>query len=296
MSILDGFKSNQGTGDQTSDMHKTDAVTSKVEPVNGEIRRDEPKRVDRSKAHVPSRVDKPKKKGFFGGLIGGGAAEDKAYVAPVTTDDKKKPIDMEYDDYSGLNYGQSSGSGFGFGSGSGFVSYKTLENKKFYVILVENSEEIDKIKDMISAIIGNYVVDEKSLTCIVNYGGVLHFSEPLALKDLTSLPVLVENDIGILARLYDALCALKTLIDSKKKSIEDDKTKRVIVNSIDILCIGTCRDVGSKHSKDEAIAAFDEIIRDSTVTTKYICLTEDGFKEAAEFGFKSIGSISVNYQ
>lgn len=308
MSILDGFKG-QGTSDsQSTDTYKTGAVTPKAkeEPKKAGSHKEEPKRLDHSKAHIPAKGDK-KKKGFFGSLIGGGTAEDRSAgkLADITKA-SKKPIDMELDDHeiwsydqtAGLDSGSGFGSGFGssFGSGSGFISYKPLENKQLSIIVIENSEETNKIKNMISTIVGSYGSNEKNITCVVNYGSMIHFSELIDPKSLKDLPALVENDIGSSARFYDAFCALSDLISAKKKSIEDDKSKRININSIEILGIGTCKDVGSTHSKVEAISAFDEIIKDSTVTTKYFCLTEDGFKEAAEFGFKSIGSISITYQ
>lgn len=189
--------------------------------------------------------------------------------------------------------------GWPYEQGASYI-YRSIENKTLHIILIENSEETYKIKEKISQIVvGTTKGDAKGLTCIVNYGETIHYSEPISTLDVQKTPALVETDIGKSARLYDALCALNSLITTKKKSIEDDKLKRVKITEIDILGIGTCKDADSKHSKEEAIAAFEEILKNSpltTVTTKYFCLTEVGIVEAAEFGFRSIGSISNSYQ
>ena len=78
--------------------------------------------------------------------------------------------------------------------------------------------------------------------------------------------------------------------------IEEKETERVRINKIDVIGIGNCKDNGSKISKEQALRYFQKVANLHGVTTKYFCLSENSFIDAAEIGLHSIGAIFRKYQ
>ena len=64
-----------------------------------------------------------------------------------------------------------------------------------------------------------------------------------------------------------------------------------MIDSIEIIGIGTCKDSGSMHLKETAQNSFYQVVSKPKITTKYFCLTEGNMVSAAEMGFRSIGAI-----
>ena len=77
--------------------------------------------------------------------------------------------------------------------------------------------------------------------------------------------------------------------------IEEKETERVRINEIHIIGIGNCKENGSKISKEVALKYFKRVVNKKNVTTKYFCLSENSFVNAAEVGFHSIGAIYRKY-
>lgn len=173
------------------------------------------------------------------------------------------------------------------------VSYKPSVSKKLTVILVENTAKVLKEKDKLLKIVKNLV--PTGLICIINYGSTVRQSEIFDISSFDDTVFLCDDDAGDEACLYNALTILDSLILEKYMTIEEINNHRININQCEVVGIGTCKDIGSVFSKEDAIQCFCRVSKRAGITTKYFCLTEENFMDAAEIGFHSIGAIFRNY-
>lgn len=171
--------------------------------------------------------------------------------------------------------------------------YKKPVDMKLTIILIENTAKVHKEKETLIKIVNNLVTS--GLVCVINYGTKIRICDSYDF-DFNSKLLLCDDDIVDSACLYDALINLGTLISAKYMTISEKEKEQIRINKIEIIGIGTCKDSGSKSSKETAIEWFYEATDKPDITTKYFCLTEENFINAAEIGFRSIGAISRNYQ
>lgn len=171
--------------------------------------------------------------------------------------------------------------------------YKKLVDKKLYVILVENTSEMAEEKEMVMKIIKSLA--PSGLITIINYGKTVKTSEIFDATTVYDGDFLDSKDIGNESCLYDALDRLELLVSGSYMKIEEKETERVRINEIHIIGIGNCKENGSKISKEVALKYFKRVVNKKNVTTKYFCLSENSFVNAAEVGFHSIGAIYRKY-
>lgn len=172
--------------------------------------------------------------------------------------------------------------------------YKRLVNKHLTIILVENTETVAKEKEKVLQIVESFA--KSDLTCIINYGETVVQSEIFEIPN-SEAPIVSYNEMaGEKACLFDALVQLEKLVSSKYFSTEEKTNERVLIDSVEIIGVGTCRDNCSVASKEEALDCFYKVASKTKVVTKYYCLTDEYFMGAAEVGFHSIGAISRTYQ
>ena len=172
--------------------------------------------------------------------------------------------------------------------------YKKFVDKKLFIILVENTPEMAKEKEMIMKIIKSLA--QSGLVTIVNYGKTV---KPNKIFDATTIcdkDFLCAEDIGNESCLFDALDKLEIIVYNSYMKIEEKETERIRINKIDVIGIGNCKENGSKISKEMALKYFQMVANKHNVTTKYFCLSENSFTNAAEIGFHSIGAIYRKYQ
>lgn len=168
------------------------------------------------------------------------------------------------------------------------------EDTKLTVILVENTEDVVKQKDKLEQIVKGLVVS--GLVCVINYGKVVREGKIVDAKDFDCRALLYEEFAGNNACLFDALIALENVVKKNYKDIIDEtKYKRKRIKSIDIIGIGRCVDNCSISSIQLAIESFSKVVKHRDITSKYFCLSEENFIQAATIGFHSIGAISRNY-
>ena len=96
--------------------------------------------------------------------------------------------------------------------------------------------------------------------------------------------------------MFDALVELEFLVSNSYMKLEEKENEDILIDNIEVIGIGTCTDNCSKVSKEVAIDCFCKVARKPGITTKYFCLTDETFTQAAEIGFHSIGAIFKNYQ
>lgn len=173
------------------------------------------------------------------------------------------------------------------------IIYKRPIDMKLTILLIENTTEVFANKEVLAKIIKRIV--SSGLVCVINYGSTVRQSEISSTSVLGNLKFLDEEDVGSNSCLYDALKKLESLVSEKYMCTGKEDGERFIIKSIDVIGIGTCKDSCSETSKEVGIDSFGKVISKSSVTTKYFCLTEDTFMNAAEIGFRSIGAIIRNY-
>ena len=93
----------------------------------------------------------------------------------------------------------------------------------------------------------------------------------------------------------DAISEATKIVSDLYGKIKEVNKVTTKVTSIEICGIGTCKDNCSKTSKDDGIKSFCKMLNDTRIKSKYFCLNESSFFDAAETGFRSIGSISRSY-
>lgn len=170
--------------------------------------------------------------------------------------------------------------------------YKRLVDKKLTIILLENTTEVAKINDMLKKIIQSSVTS--GLICIISYGDCVNKSE--ILSDFSDVDFSYNEYPSNKTCLFDALVELESLVSENYMNITEKEKERIKINNIEVIGIGTCKDNCSKAEKKEGIDCFNKVVIRPQVTTKYFCITEESFMNAAEIGFHSIGAIFRNYQ
>lgn len=173
--------------------------------------------------------------------------------------------------------------------------YKRLVTKKLTILLLENTLEVNVEKENLMKIIKKF--SASGLLIVINYGKCVNVSETFDIsafdKDINFSYIEEEGNETC---LYDALVELENVIKDKYMKIEETETEKIKVSNIDIIGVGTCKDNCSKVSKEIGINCFYNVVNKPDVVTKYYCLTDTAFINAAEVGFRSIGAISRNYQ
>lgn len=165
---------------------------------------------------------------------------------------------------------------------------------KLTIILVENTEEVVKEKDKLEAFVKK--LDTNGYIIVLNYGRVVRESKIVEVKNFDCGGLVYEEFAGNSACLFDAIIALEGVVEKYYKKVEEIKNnKRKRIKSIDIVAIGRCVDNCSITSREIALEIFSAIAKYHDVTTKYFCLSEEGFIRAATIGFHSIGAIVRNY-
>lgn len=171
---------------------------------------------------------------------------------------------------------------------------KPLIKKQLTIILVENTATVSKEKETVLQIVKNFA--KSDLTCIINYGKTVMQSEIFEISNLQDFIVSYNEMTGEETCLFDALIQAEKIVESKYLLIEENTKDRIQIDNIQIIGIGTCRDNASVASKEEALSSFYKTASKVKVATKYFCLSEEYFIEAAEFGFHSIGAIPKSFQ
>ena len=173
------------------------------------------------------------------------------------------------------------------------IFIKRTVEKKLTIILIENTFEVVKEKENLLKIIKSIVTE--GLVSVIRYGSSINRSEIFEVSNIDTFTLVSNYSSDSRYRLYDALVDLEKLVSEQYMSIEEKENERIRINKIEVIGIGTCKDKGSNATKKIAIDSFCKVLAKSEVTTKYFCLTEETFIDAAEIGFRSIGAIHRNY-
>lgn len=173
-----------------------------------------------------------------------------------------------------------------------FIPKPLMVDKKLTIIFVENTEEVAKEKNKLEKLVSSIVNTGDIL--VINYGRIVREGKAVDAKWFDYSELVYEEYAGEDACLYDAIIALEEVVEKNYKATEDNfmKTITTRINSIEIIGIGRCVDKGSITSSEAARQSFWWITRNSDVITKYFCLTEESFVNAAAIGFHSIGAIN----
>lgn len=171
------------------------------------------------------------------------------------------------------------------------IVYKQRIRRNITIFLIENTTQSIKERNNLLKIIGGQSKTE--LVCIINYGKKVKVNTIPNFSIFGNKFFLNDKEVGEEKCLFDALVELEKLVS--RQCLLEDATKKIIANNIMIIGIGTCTDNSSETAKEKAIDCFFRVRKIPTVKTKYFCLTESTFLQAAEIGFESIGAIYREY-
>lgn len=224
-----------------------------------------------------------------------GNTSQKDTTLPQTEKSVKKP--KKINRQKGTRYPQGRaypyyGTYYGAGGYKGgvFKPEQFFTKAKVTIILIENTAEVAKEKDKLEKIIKSLVTTGQ--VCVISYGSAVRKTEMVEANSFNCSSLLCQGDIGDKACLFDALVVLESLVS---KLPEELKKKKLKIDGIDIIGIGRCIDKYSLASKEIGIESFNKVASKNDVVTKYFCLSEEYFVEAATIGFHSIGAINRNY-
>lgn len=173
--------------------------------------------------------------------------------------------------------------------------FKPTVDQKLTILLIENSTEMEKEKDKLVQIVKSLTTSEGYFS-IINYGSTVRQTEPMSWSKIDLNKLLNAEDISDNKCLYEALLPLEDMVFAYNKKLIEEEDRKLFIDRIDIIGIGSCTDVGSKVSKTVATACFARTVRISSVSTKYFCFSDATFVDAASIGFRSIGAINRNYK
>ena len=169
-----------------------------------------------------------------------------------------------------------------------------IVDKKLTIILIEDTAEVAKESEIAFKLLKNHL--NPDFVRIIYYGKEIKETDISRRFDFDKVEFECSEESGDEICLYDTLKHVGDDILDLYLKENGTEYRKERINQISIVGIGTCRDTCSETSKEEAIESFAKAIKKSGALTKYFCLTENSFLEAAEIGFRSIGSISRNYQ
>lgn len=167
-------------------------------------------------------------------------------------------------------------------------------DKKLSIILIENTVDVAKENDKLIKIIKKLV--PTGLISIIHYGEDIRKTEICESYKFKEENFQCRKEVGETACLYDALVILHKLVTEEYMVVKKVNYRETRINEIEIIGIGTCKDNGSKNPKSVGINCFSDITKKPRISTKYFCLTENSFLDAAEIGFHSIGAVNLNYK
>lgn len=173
--------------------------------------------------------------------------------------------------------------------------YKRLVSKKLTILLLETTAEVAVEKENLIKIFKSLVTS--GLLVVINYGSHVTVSETFDVSNFNKDTDFSYYEVtGNEACLYDALVELKEIVNKMYMRMEETDKEKILIKNIEIIGIGTCKDNHSKVSKEIGIDSFTTATSKPDIVTKYFCITDANFVDAAEIGFRSIGAISKKYQ
>ena len=202
----------------------------------------------------------------------------KGYNAPVVYDDKGKPI-YPYEKQP-------------------YVYVPKPTEKSLTIILVEDTAEMKEYEA---------VLTELYQRCKTDFLFIIHYWEKVRIEGIEIHKFFKKNndeevksfkiseDAGDKACFADAVSETVKIVSENFNKIKEKNFSKTKITKINIIGIGTCKDNCSNSPREKAIEDFSKMLNTTNIPSKYLCLTEEFFFEAAEYGFRSIGSISEDY-
>lgn len=180
-----------------------------------------------------------------------------------------------------------------------FVYKPRIMEKKLIILLIENTAEMAKENDSIIKL--SEICKDTDWLYIIHYGKDIKTkkvefnkffkkNDDINLEDLKCSKDATEDSC-----FMDAISEVTKIVSDLYGKIKEVNKVTTKVTSIEIIGIGTCKDNCSKTSKDDGIKSFCKMLNDTRIKSKYFCLNESSFFDAAETGFRSIGAINRSY-
>lgn len=170
---------------------------------------------------------------------------------------------------------------------------KPVVNKKLTILLVEEtSEMLPYATRLLNKNVE--VVNKDDFLCIIRYSE--NVETVVKIKDKF-------NEVELKANV-DTTNDKKSFYDALKKAYEivmqysigtiEDSINRYRVCEFEIVGMGTASDNSSEITFEEAIKEFDKILNKG-IKTRYFCIDDVYMKNAAAFGFRTIGSMTFEF-
>lgn len=166
---------------------------------------------------------------------------------------------------------------------------RSPEYVKLTIVLIENTSMVEKQKEDLKKIVKS--VGNTGFVSLINYGSTIRIMEKVEASVFDCSEIINETDVGEDACMYDALVALEEIVNSNYGIVEFKGFKKYRINKIEVIGIGRAIDNFSAYSMEKGLEEFKKVASRPNVVTKYFCLSEKEFINAATIGFRSIGAI-----
>ena len=179
--------------------------------------------------------------------------------------------------------------------------YIKYTQKDLTILLLEESADTSSLADIINnGIIPLVKKKTDNFFAIIRYGEKVDVTPISLFEKIPEEKWVVKSDVKTSAvDLYSALLSFKKIV---KKDFVCVCTSKdffyfdflIRIANIEIYGVGSAQSTGDQAKKEEATAYFNDLLKDG-IQSKYFCLQIEQMKEAASFGFRSIGCLSKEY-
>ncbi len=170
---------------------------------------------------------------------------------------------------------------------------KPVVNKKLTILLVEEtSEMLPYAARLLNKNVE--VVNKDDFLCIIRYSE--NIETVVKIKDKFNEVELEANvdTTNDKKSFYDALKKAYEIVMQYSIGTIEDSINRYRVCDFEVVGMGTASDNSSKITFEEAIKEFDKILNKG-IKTRYFCIDDVYMKNAALFGFRTIGSMTFEF-
>ena len=209
-------------------------------------------------------------------------------VQPITPSPYLPPSGS-YSAFEPLNGAKEAPNNFWKSYGNNSYVRPAFEKVNLTVVLVENTKTVANHKDKVERIVKSLA--SNGFVVVINYGSVVREGDKFEAETFDVNELFCKEDIGEKACFFDALLVLDVAIAKYYQKFERIKFKRVKIDKVDVIGIGTGIDNESVVNMEKGIESFERVLGLENVTTKYFCINEENFISVAAIGFRSIGAI-----
>lgn len=178
--------------------------------------------------------------------------------------------------------------------------FKPIVKKSMVAILLEDSKETAKYKNIIEKIIRNIILKDdnnmpKDIIYILKYNNNVVEFVYKNIKEINFNHLFSKNYENDKCCLDDAIVKLSEIINKEYCKKKETEKEIIYYESAEIIGIGRCIDTNENTLETISILLFSKIANRENINTKYYSISNECMVNAAKYGFRSIGSMNHSF-